>query len=231
MAVAPATRLITEPAANLVCFLYPFPPLLRRKQFIIFLFYFFLFCPTVNFCISSPCQNQGTCTNSGATYTCACKSNFKGTNCEIGKLFSLFSFFSTKKRRMGNNPETDYHLEIVTPTIDSVSPSVASSSGTNITVVGSNLESGLSVTMKKGSQTIFQQTFTTFTVSTKRSAQQSFSFMTPAITGSSAISLEFLNPSGGLTIFPGFYITENCATPGMYGPGNTCLPCPASAIW
>ncbi len=35
-------------------------------------------------CLSAPCQHQGTCTSSGSnSYTCSCRPNFSGDQCEI----------------------------------------------------------------------------------------------------------------------------------------------------
>ena len=44
-----------------------------------------------NSCVSSPCLNGGTCTNSGQSFTCACISSFVGATCETGGL--TFRYF------------------------------------------------------------------------------------------------------------------------------------------
>ena len=40
---------------------------------------------TVDYCSSSPCQHQSTCTNTpdGLGYRCSCKPGFNGDNCEM----------------------------------------------------------------------------------------------------------------------------------------------------
>ncbi|XP_046564355.1 sushi, nidogen and EGF-like domain-containing protein 1 [Haliotis rubra] len=38
-------------------------------------------CPTIP-CDANPCQNGGSCVNSGTSYTCTCPSTYEGTNCE-----------------------------------------------------------------------------------------------------------------------------------------------------
>ena len=35
-------------------------------------------------CLTSPCQNGGTCTNKENGYTCDCVDGYKGDNCERG---------------------------------------------------------------------------------------------------------------------------------------------------
>lgn len=42
----------------------------------------------INNCDSSPCQNNGTCTNRVNNYTCNCIPGFTGGNCETRKLHS-----------------------------------------------------------------------------------------------------------------------------------------------
>lgn len=39
-------------------------------------------------CLSSPCQNDGTCADKpdGSGYTCTCAEDFEGTNCELFKI-------------------------------------------------------------------------------------------------------------------------------------------------
>ena len=38
----------------------------------------------INECDSSPCQNDGTCSNLENRYRCTCKRGFTGMNCETG---------------------------------------------------------------------------------------------------------------------------------------------------
>ena len=37
-------------------------------------------------CKSSPCKNGGDCVDQMGTYTCNCKRNYVGSDCEIGEL-------------------------------------------------------------------------------------------------------------------------------------------------
>lgn len=39
----------------------------------------------INECVSSPCLNNGTCTNTIGSYTCACSTVFSGKHCENSK--------------------------------------------------------------------------------------------------------------------------------------------------
>jgi hypothetical protein len=41
-------------------------------------------------CLSSPCQNGGTCTDDVNGYTCACDAGYTGTNCETGMLLFFY---------------------------------------------------------------------------------------------------------------------------------------------
>jgi hypothetical protein len=41
-------------------------------------------------CLSSPCQNGGTCTDDVNGYTCACDAGYTGTNCETGILLFFY---------------------------------------------------------------------------------------------------------------------------------------------
>ena len=45
-----------------------------------------LFFLDINECLSSPCQNNGTCQNRKNQYRCVCKPGFKGRNCQKSRL-------------------------------------------------------------------------------------------------------------------------------------------------
>jgi len=51
---------------------------------IITLFYFFLFTDECR--VSNPCKNGATCSDTGGSYNCACKSGYTGKNCDLGKI-------------------------------------------------------------------------------------------------------------------------------------------------
>ena len=36
-------------------------------------------------CASTPCQNEGTCTDLEGGYSCNCVAGYEGTNCESGR--------------------------------------------------------------------------------------------------------------------------------------------------
>jgi hypothetical protein len=40
-------------------------------------------------CLSSPCQNGGTCSDEVNGYTCVCVAGYTGGDCETSKLFIL----------------------------------------------------------------------------------------------------------------------------------------------
>ena len=40
--------------------------------------------PDVDECVSSPCENGGTCNDGINSYTCYCLPGYEGDNCEIG---------------------------------------------------------------------------------------------------------------------------------------------------
>ena len=48
-----------------------------------------------DFCVSSPCQNGGTCDNNidGTDYECVCDGAFKGKNCETKIFQGTFNIF------------------------------------------------------------------------------------------------------------------------------------------
>jgi len=54
----------------------PLIPSLRSQQNSILWFV------DINGCLSVPCQNGGTCTDWGNSYTCSCNAGYTGTNCE-----------------------------------------------------------------------------------------------------------------------------------------------------
>ena len=46
-------------------------------------------------CFPNPCENRGTCSVDGASYTCTCLEGFTGDNCETqGMLQRIYFFFS-----------------------------------------------------------------------------------------------------------------------------------------
>lgn len=45
--------------------------------------------PDIDECISSPCQNGGSCQGLTAAYKCNCDHGFTGLNCEIGRTCKL----------------------------------------------------------------------------------------------------------------------------------------------
>lgn len=44
---------------------------------------------SVNSCVSSPCQNGGSCISTGVSYTCVCSLGFGGSVCENGMLYVI----------------------------------------------------------------------------------------------------------------------------------------------
>ena len=50
----------------------------------------------MNPCGSSPCENEGTCTNGYllalSGYVCECAKEFRGDNCEAGRQILYFTF-------------------------------------------------------------------------------------------------------------------------------------------
>lgn len=44
----------------------------------------------VNECLTSPCQNGGTCLNMAGSYSCACAQGWKGKNCTEGMSYQSF---------------------------------------------------------------------------------------------------------------------------------------------
>ena len=51
----------------------------------------FLFVVSVDECLSSPCQNGGTCVDGVGGYTCNCTLDYRETNCEVlGKTVGVF---------------------------------------------------------------------------------------------------------------------------------------------
>ena len=49
----------------------------------------------VDDCLSSPCQNGGTCTDAVNSYTCACVDGWAGTNCENSKIYLDFVHYTS----------------------------------------------------------------------------------------------------------------------------------------
>ena len=58
-----------------------------------------VFVLVVNDCLSSPCQNNATCTDDINSYNCTCLSGYEGTNCENGKdnMYVYLNFILTSK--------------------------------------------------------------------------------------------------------------------------------------
>lgn len=45
----------------------------------------------VDECSNKPCRNQGTCTNTVGSYTCACAVGWKGQDCEEGMKYKILN--------------------------------------------------------------------------------------------------------------------------------------------
>jgi len=156
-------------------------------------------------CNSQPCQNSGTCTQSpdSDSFNCSCLSNFYGSLCQFA---------------------------VVSPIILSVTPNILSPSGGNITVVGIDFQSPLLLKVLSGNTVLAQVSVSSFTTVSRRRSSQGATFAIPAITDNGYVSLQFINPSGGSYSYSGFYITPDCPTPGYYGIGADCHPCPVGAV-
>lgn len=50
---------------------------------ILFIFFLYKGSTTTDPCNPNPCQNSGTCTASGSSYTCNCQPGWSGTNCDL----------------------------------------------------------------------------------------------------------------------------------------------------
>jgi hypothetical protein len=61
---------------------FPFKPNLNMAAYDWKVFYYIA---DVDECVSTPCQNSGTCTDAVNSYTCTCAAGYTGTNCETSK--------------------------------------------------------------------------------------------------------------------------------------------------
>jgi len=64
-----------------------FPNNFGHYAYIFIYHYFFIIFPLdINECESSPCSNNGTCTDRKNGFNCSCPPGFSGNRCEIGEL-------------------------------------------------------------------------------------------------------------------------------------------------
>ena len=90
-----------------------------------------------NECLSSPCQNGGTCSHGVDVYTCACVDGYSGTNCQNGQ---HLPYYDTMKLWLTKSSSPDPHgvglaLKFMKQKISLVWFAIG-----NINMIGINLE-------------------------------------------------------------------------------------------
>jgi len=168
-------------------------------------------------CFPDPCSNDATCIRAvnyvtGSTsFTCACVGAWTGATCAIA---------------------------IITPVVDSVVPSISPLQGTNVTVTGSNFQSGMTISLSYAGSVFFSRQLSDgdFTPNTPGSKKRdttytSFTIVFPIFhTSNVYVTMTLTNPSTGVTSLGSFYYTDNCPYEGEWGVGLSCQPCPSNAI-
>jgi len=167
--------------------------------------YFGSGCETQLQCYSGPCQNGGTCSEVFAThsYNCSCSSDFTGDNCQYS---------------------------LIPPVVTTVSPLVASLTGTTLTVTGSNFQAPVTVTMSQGSLVLGSVSVDQVTPATRKRSNQVFSFVTPATSTRGFVTLTFTNPAGTSVEFVGLFLTSVCPLTNTFPQAGNCSACPSNAV-
>jgi len=159
-------------------------------------------CETELYCYFTPCTNGGTCHEGSNTFICSCPAGFDGVSCQYA---------------------------IIMPMISSISPSIASQLGTNISVIGSDLQSPLTVQFLYGSMIIGTVYVTDFAFMARKRSYASFWIETPVTNLTGYVNILVTNPSGLSITYSGLYITDECPETGeFYNQGN-CSNCPTTA--
>ena len=80
------TPLVTLEALVTILLIWACPLKQRILQDIVILnLHYLLLLTEIDECVSTPCQNGGTCLDLVDFYNCTCLAGYNGTNCEIGE--------------------------------------------------------------------------------------------------------------------------------------------------
>ena len=91
------------------------------------------------------------------------------------------------------------------------------------------MQSPLTLQVIVGTQVVAVLTTTQINTVNRRRSTLSVTFTIPPVSTDGYVTLNLINPLGGIDTFNGFYMTNNCPTVGFYGLAGSCKSCPAIA--